>query len=108
MIEQGAEFRLRFLVQATDLTGYTAEMQIRDTVDAAATRIELTTENGGLTITPLVDSTVDSALDLHITDTATTAYKQTGGVYDIKMHPPSGEDWFLVRGKVKTVFEVTR
>lgn len=108
MIEQGAEFRLRFLVQATDLTGYTAEMQIRDTVDAATVRIDLSTETTGLTITPLIDGSADSAIDIHITDEVTTLYKQATGVYDIKLHPPSGEDWRLMQGKIKNSFEVTR
>lgn len=107
-IEQGAAFRYRFLVQNTDLTGYTAAMQIRDTVESGTVRLSLTTENGGITITPLIGGSADSAIDLYIADDVTSAYKQSGGVYDIKMIPTSGEDWRLVQGNVKNSLEVTR
>lgn len=108
VIEQGAEFRNRWLVQGFDLTGYTAAMQIRKSVKESTTQFDLTTENGGITITPLIDSTPDSAVDIHITDDATAANVESSGVYDVKMIPPNGEDWFLVRGKVKYIAEVTR
>jgi hypothetical protein len=108
-IEQGAAFRYRFRCTNTDLTGFSAAMQIRDTVESATVRLSLTSDvDGGIVITPLIDGSADSTIDVHITDTQTAGYKQTAGVYDIKITPPGGEAIRLIQGNVKNSLEVTR
>lgn len=85
-----------------DLTGYTARMQVRVTVDADDFLLELTTENGGITLggtAGTIDLTV-SAEDMALIDAG--SYK-----YDLEM--VVGESVTkLLRGKFKVIAEVTR
>lgn len=85
-----------------DLTGYTARMQLRQTVDAEDFTIELTTENGGITLggtAGTIDLTI-SAEDMAAIDAG--SYK-----YDLEM--VVGESVTkLLRGKFKVIAEVTR
>lgn len=53
--DQGATFSRVFTWQDStglpvNLTGYTARMQVRDTIDAANILLTFTTENGGITL----------------------------------------------------------
>lgn len=55
-IEKNATFRkrLRYMSKSRrpiDLTGYTAKLQVRATVGDVVALLELTTENGGITLT---------------------------------------------------------
>lgn len=88
-----------------DLTDYTARMQIRTTIAAATTILELTTENGGITITP-----ADGKISLFIADSATSSITIESGVYDLEIVSPGPQ--FIVRrlleGKIKFRPEVTR
>lgn len=108
VIEKGATFRKTLFYKdsnkdAIDLTGYTARMQIRDTAASTAFLAELTTENGGITITPLLGQ-----LDLFISDTDTSALASDSGVYDCELIDAGGEVIKLVRGTVSIIEEVTR
>lgn len=83
-IEQGATFALSMFYQddagaAVDLMGYTARMQLRETVDAATAVLDLTTENGRI----LIDAERGQVtLSIAATDTANL----TGtGVYDLEL-----------------------
>lgn len=109
LIEQGATFKHALVVKQgtsatpADLTGFTARMQIRTDVDAASPIIELTTENGRITITPL-----DGRIDLLIDADDTAAMSFDGGVHDLELVSAGGEVTRLVQGKVKLSREVTR
>ncbi len=89
-IKKGATFRQNFIsaesadsdgnpVNPDDLSGYTARMQIRRTFGSEVI-VELTTENGGITITALTGN-----IDLLISATATALYREIRGVYDLEL-----------------------
>lgn len=110
-IEQGATFKHTLFVKqgegesapAADLTGCAARMQIRESVDAAAPIIELSTTNGRLSITPLA-----GRIDMVIAATDTAAMNFETGVHDVELITAGGEVTRLVQGKVKLSREVTR
>jgi hypothetical protein len=89
----------------TDLTGYTARMHIRITRGSAVTVVELTTENGGITL-----SAADGGIHLLISDTATAAYDFDNAVYDLELINTSGNGDVtrVAEGTVKLHKEVTR
>ena len=105
VIEQGAT--LNFQIDWTDsdgnpidLTGYHARMQVRPTVASETVIIELTTENGRIT---LLDNTV--TLDISADDTEALpvgAYK-----YDLEIQT-GAEVIRLVQGSFTVSPEVTR
>lgn len=94
---------------AQNLTGYTARMQIRESLDATTPVLELTTENGRLTITPLtgqiailVPATVMAALDLD--------FETQSWVYDLEIVSSDVTPLVtrIMQGAVIVVPEVTR
>lgn len=107
-IEQGATYRHQLIWQDSaealiDLTNYTARLQIRSDVKSAAALIDLTTENGGLTL-----GGVTGTIDIAITSAVTAAIDWINGVYDLEMISGSGDVIRLVEGCVQVSFEVTR
>ncbi|CAB4122175.1 hypothetical protein UFOVP26_109 [uncultured Caudovirales phage] len=107
-IEQGATFRYKFAwvdtkKRAINLTGYTARMQIRATVEDVAILAELTTSNGGLVV-----SEISGIVSLLMSDTQTSAFNWTKGVYDIELISPNSEVYRMVSGSVTVSKEVTR
>lgn len=85
----------------TNLSGYTARMQIRKS--AGSTLYEtLTTENGGIAL-----DTVENTISLLITDTATEAYDWTRGKYDLELISSGGTVYLLLFGDARVVKEVT-
>lgn len=108
-IEQGATFRKRFTWKtgspavAVNLTGYTARMQIRETIDSATVLASLTTENGGIAL-----GGAAGTIDLYISAVDTAAYTWVTGVYDIELIAPSGDVIRRVAGSVSVSPEVTR
>ncbi len=105
-IYQGATFRKRLVWTvngtAVDLTGFTARMQIRSSIGDSTALIEMTTENGGISITA-----VDGQIDLFISSDDTASLSFNSGVYDLELND-SGEVTRLVMGKVNLSKEVTR
>lgn len=86
-----------------NLTGYTARMHVRSTVESASTIIELTTTNGRITLggaTGQITLTV-SAADM----VSLTPGKH---VYDLEIVSPSGTVSRLVQGNFAIRAEVTR
>lgn len=122
-IEQGATFtRLISLEQPDlaadptgqtfenyDLSGHTARMQIRRTIDSAAPMITLTTENGRIDINPNVneDYTRNNEILLLVSASDTSAL-ETSGVYDLELISAGGVVSRLIRGDVVLIREVTR
>lgn len=88
--------------EPVDLTGVTARMQIRETIDSTTVIHELTSENGGITIDAL-----NSTITLTISATDTAAFSFTKAVYSLELisagvvTPYSNGDIFLIK-------EVTR
>lgn len=86
-----------------DLTGYTARMQIRQSIGSPQPLLELTTEDGGIIIdaaTGTVERRIDAA--------ATAALTWTQGVYDLELVDPDGFTTRLAQGSVTVEREVTR
>jgi hypothetical protein len=106
-IEQGARFDKVLYYKpnnvAADLTGYTARMQVRQTVASNAVLLELTTENGRITITA-----DEGKLTLFVASADTAALTFTDAVYDLELVDGDGEVIRLCRGAVHLEKEVTR
>lgn len=100
-IEQGTTWDPVLTLRDTDLTGYTARMQIR--TDDGQLLEELTTGNGRITI----DGPAGQ-IRLLLTDTETSAYEWEQGVYDLELVSPGGHVDRLVQGTVTVDPEVTR
>ena len=108
-IYQGATFRKRLAWlnpdrTPIDLTGCTARMQVREDYESPLPLLELTTENGGITIDPVNTG----VLHLYISDVGTAACLWGGGVYDVEIVHPGGDVTRLVQGSVSVSPEVTR
>ena len=109
VIDKGGRYKKTFKKINTDtrlpvdLTGYTARMQIREYQSSNTIIVELTTENGGITITP-----AEGKIDLFISADDTSAITKTKGVYDLELIDSIGDPEKLVRGSVRFPEEVTR
>ncbi len=87
-----------------DLTGFTARLHMRETLDAATPFLALTTENGGITLGGVAGTIT---LFASATDTAAIAAKQ--GVYDLELVAGNGTTVTrLIEGFVMVAQEVTR
>jgi hypothetical protein len=86
-----------------DLTGYTARMQIRETVDDEDVVLELTTENGGITL-----GGTNGQITLLIDADDTAALTVDKAVYDLELIDGSGIVTRLVSGEITVTKEVTR
>lgn len=102
-IEQGATWRPTLTLRDTDLTGYTARMQIRADIDATDVLLELSTANGKITI----DGPAGQIKPV-LTDTQTATLTWTDGVYDLELTAPGGDVQRLLKGPVEVDPEVTR
>lgn len=106
-IDQGAHFERVITIQNSDdslydLTNYTARMQIRTEIDSADAVIELTTENGKITLGD-EDGTITLVLLAE-----ETSDLETDGVYDIEIIAPDDKVYRVLKGKIKLELEVTR
>lgn len=110
VIEQGATFTHNFYwlqadgVTPVNLTGCTAKMQIRATVESPTVILELTTENTRITITPLAGK-----ISFLISATDTTNLKEIkNAAYDLEIYHPNGYVTRLSQGTVNISPETTR
>jgi hypothetical protein len=87
-----------------DLTGYTARMQVRRTLESTSKLFELTTENGSLDVTFQDQSNI---IRIYL-PSEVTASVDTSGVYDLELVNQGGEVSRLVEGQFIVVPEVTR
>jgi hypothetical protein len=78
-------------------------MQARIGTDSPALELELTTENGGLTL-----GGVDGTVTLYMSHTDTAALGFVSAVYDLELVLPDGDVIKLVSGKIALVKEVSR
>lgn len=107
-IEQGATFTKPLVWKSStgavvDLTGYTARMQIRETVGSTEILLELTTQNNRIAIVPL-----QGKVTLTIDASTTSQISWTKGVYDLELVSSNGTVTRLLRGNVSISKEVTR
>jgi hypothetical protein len=105
--DQGATFqRVLTITDANDdpmnLTGYTARMQIRPEIESTDVLLELTTQNGRITLGGAAGTI---ALNLTPQDTATI---DRDGFYDIEIISSGGAVHRVVRGRFVVNLEVTR
>jgi hypothetical protein len=111
--EQGTTFGRTFELQYPDplepdvyydydLTGFTARMQVRRTIESTTKLIELTTSNGGITIFG-----PEGKVMVMMTASQTAALTSSG-VYDIEIIDGGGQVSRLVEGTFTLSLEVTR
>lgn len=105
-IEQGSTLDKGFLWKDSlgnpvNLSGYSARMQVRSKVTSEDVLLELTTENGGITL-----GGGQGTITLHFTE-ANTSPMPKGGVYDLEM-VIGGKVKRLVQGTITVSREVTR
>jgi len=108
VIEKGATWRHTLLWRdaggtAIDLTGAAARLQIRETAEQAEYLLDLSSDNGGILITPLLGQ-----LELVISAALTGAVVGRSGVYDLEIYHANGEVTRLIEGSVVFKPEVTR
>lgn len=110
IIPQGADFYLPIYfgqVDGTpiDLTGFSARMQVRETVAATAVLLGLTSDtDGGIEFT----DRPAGKFRIHLTAAQTAAMTWTRGVYDVELVSSGGEVTRLLLGDIKVSREVTR
>ena len=88
-----------------DLSGYSARMQVRRTIDSANFLLELSTQNGALTINP--SGTAPNQIYINVS-ASVTASVNTSGVYDIEIVNPDGTITRVLQGVFNLSPEVTR
>jgi hypothetical protein len=86
-----------------NLTGATAEMQIRQDYSSPTAEWSGSTVGGELVITG-----GEGRVDVQIDSATTTAFTFTEGVYDLELTMPSGDVIRLIEGNVDILPEVTR
>jgi hypothetical protein len=107
-IEQGATFAQLLIWKDSagsliNLTGYTARMQIRPTVDSDTVIASLTTENGGISL-----SVINGSISLSIPAAYTALMTFVTAVYDLEMIATDATVTRLIQGAVVLSKEVTR
>jgi hypothetical protein len=85
------------------LAGYTAQMQIRETVDSSTSILELTTANGGISI-----NTSEYTISITMSATQTRAFTFPTAVYSLELTDGSGIVTTFLTGNLTLVPEVTR
>ena len=107
LIEQGATFSQLITYKeagvAINLTGYTARMQVRATLESATTVVELTTANGRIAL-----GGTAGTITLTISATDTAALASGRGVYDLELVSGSGIVTRLLQGVATISRNVTR
>jgi hypothetical protein len=108
VVEQGATFNrtLTWKDEAGtpfNLTGYTARMHMREHLASGTPFLTLTTENGGIVITPALGK-----LELIASVTATESIIAASGVYDLEVVSSSGVVTRLLQGNLRIERNVSR
>jgi hypothetical protein len=105
--DQGATFQRVFTItesndEPMDLTGYTARMQIRPEIESSDVLIELTTQNGRITL-----GGTAGTIELNLTP-QNTATIDRDGFYDLEIISSGGAVHRVLRGRFVVNLEVTR
>lgn len=107
LIQQGADLAHTISLQNSDgtvfvLSGYSAKMQVRAFLGAAATLLELSTANGRLVINGLAGQ-----ITLSLDNTTTSALTFKSGVYDLEITSGAGFVTRVMQGNITVSPEVT-
>ncbi|GIH95353.1 hypothetical protein ACFFMN_23615 [Planobispora siamensis] len=108
-VDQGETWRMVLRLKnpdgtPLDLTGYSARMQVRESVTSPTPLLSLTSApGGGITITAS-----DGRVELHVADEITAAWAWRYGLYGLEIESPGGETTALLKGEVEVSAEVTR
>lgn len=86
-----------------NLTGYTAQMQIRSAVDSATALVTLTTSNGGIVL-----GGTAGTIELLITSTATAAFDWEDAVYSLQLTSSGGVVAVLLQGSIHIDTDATQ
>lgn len=84
-----------------DLSSYTARMVVRECAEDSASLLDLTTENGGITLS------ASGLIEIEATPTQTSNLTAGDGVYEIELYTGSDVIGFAT-GKVKVYQEIVR
>jgi hypothetical protein len=108
VIEQGSTLDKAFVWKDSagaviNLSGYTARMQIRQTVSSSTVLLELTTLNNRIIITP-----GEGKVRLLVAAADTAAITWQRGKYDLELMSSTGTVTRLLYGDVEVSREVTR
>ena len=85
------------------LAGYTAQMQIRETLESTSVIAELTTANGGIAIDP-----VNYTITLKLSATLTAAFNFDSAVYSCELTDSQNNVFQFLNGSISLVKEITR
>jgi len=85
------------------LVGYTAKMQIRETVDSPTVILELTHLNGGIIL-----DTTNYTITVTMTSTQTAAFSFPTAVYSLELTDSSANVTTFIQGNLTLIAEVTR
>jgi len=89
--------------QPVPLTGYTAQMQIRETIDSSTVIYELTSSSGSILL-----NTSDNTIFLTISAAITRAFAFDSAVYSLELTNTSGVVMPFMSGNITLVKEITR
>ena len=107
-IDQGAQYTTQIILADSignpiDLTGYTAAMQLREQAASPnPSSLNLTSSNGGITITPLAGE-----MDILMTTAQTGALDARFYVYDLEI-TLSGVATRIIQGQITVSAQVTQ
>ena len=87
---------------AVNLTGYSARMQVRETLSSGSTLVSLATGGSGMTVNSA------GVITMNISAATTAGLPIGTHVYDLEIESSSGEVTRLLEGKFKVTGEVTR
>ena len=90
---------------AINLTGFTARMQVRESVDASDILAAFTTENGRIALGGVAGTI---AITMSAADSATLFTSTGEKVYDLEVVSGGGAVYLVASGKFNLVGEVTR
>jgi len=87
-----------------DLSGFTARLQVRRTIESSTFFVELTSENGGIEMQP---GGILNAMRVYMDDELTSTIP-SDGVYDLEIESAAGEVSRVIRGTFTLLPQVTR
>ncbi len=108
LIEQGATFRLNLVWKDSagvpvNLTGYSARMQVRRSLNSSEPLLNLTTSNGAITL-----GGAAGTIAVVAAATLTDDINARSAVYDLELQSADGTVTRLIEGRATISPEVTR
>lgn len=106
-LEKGMTFRKQFFYKDAkgapiSLAGYSAKAQIRSTIDSETVILELSTSNGGITLSSTGE------INILITAAQTAALTFREAAYDLVLTASNGDKLRLIEGAINLENTVTR